>query len=192
MSDRYESRRALANKIGGLTEDGRRDFVAAAYAVCEGEERPAFSECVTLIEIIGRLISQAAGGFGDRFHICPDTGETELHCSRCSARWRVGCHPSLDALIEQARAHNLTEHGDHAMTAAPEAVPVTEPHRHSFPCQPPAGSITDPGPCECGTTYEMATATALLAAAARRVEAAGGDPVELLAGRRDREGTEPA
>lgn len=27
------------------------------------------------------------------------------------------------------------------------------PHKCSFPVQPPRGSFTDPGPCECGTTY---------------------------------------
>lgn len=25
--------------------------------------------------------------------------------------------------------------------------------KHSFPCQPPHGSIFRPGPCECGLTY---------------------------------------
>ncbi len=103
-----------------------------------------------------------------------------------------GTARSLGMLTDALRAEH--QRCGHPLTTTPEtsagdplAAPATEPHRHSFPCQPPAGSITDPGPCECGTTYEMATASALLAAAARRVEAAGGDPAEILAGRRDRE-----
>lgn len=57
--------------------------------------------------------------FSDRFTVFPDSGVIELHCSRCAAaarkavtRWKVGYHPSLDVLIEQARAHNLAEHGE--------------------------------------------------------------------------------
>jgi predicted transposase YbfD/YdcC len=57
--------------------------------------------------------------FNDRFTVFPDSGITELHCNKCVAdtrlvtRWKVGYHPSLDVLIEQARAHNLAEHGEH-------------------------------------------------------------------------------
>jgi len=31
---------------------------------------------------------------------------------------------------------------------------VTDNHEHSFPVQPPAGSVLNPGPCECGRTYK--------------------------------------
>jgi hypothetical protein len=64
---------------------------------------------------VDRTVMALLAGFGDQFTVFPDTGITELHCYRCESgsekkRWRVGYHPSLDVLIEQARAHNLAEH----------------------------------------------------------------------------------
>jgi len=47
-------------------------------------------------------------------------------------------------------------------TAAPEKV---TPHRCSFPCQPPRGSLQNPGPCECGKTFERNKAESMLATA---------------------------
>jgi hypothetical protein len=97
-----------------LTDEERRVFVSAAGTVCEGDARPSFSECVTLVEIISRLITAGVGtGFGDRYTVIPDSGVTELRCSSHSPearRWPVGYHPSLDVLVEQARAHDLAEH----------------------------------------------------------------------------------
>lgn len=51
--------------------------------------------------------------FGHRFTVIPDSGEVELHCAAHSPEartWKVGYHPSLDVLVEQARAHNAAEH----------------------------------------------------------------------------------
>jgi hypothetical protein len=56
---------------------------------------------------------QAPPWFGDRFTVIPDTGSVELSCAAhvpCARKWQVGYHPSLDVLIEQARAHDLAEH----------------------------------------------------------------------------------
>jgi hypothetical protein len=48
--------------------------------------------------------------FKDRFTVIPDTRTTQLLCNPCNVViWR-SYHPSLDVLIEQARAHNLAEH----------------------------------------------------------------------------------
>jgi len=58
-------------------------------------------------------MTDAPPEFKDRFTIIPDTGVVELDCYRCPPdedRWRVGYHPSLDVLIEQARAHDLAKH----------------------------------------------------------------------------------
>jgi hypothetical protein len=64
---------------------------------------------------IDRDVMLLLSGFSDRFTVFPDSGEIELHCYKCQvgsreARWKVGYHPSLDVLIEQARAHNRAEH----------------------------------------------------------------------------------
>jgi hypothetical protein len=56
------------------------------------------------------LAATLAREFNDRFTIFPDTGVTQLHCYRCDSAWAVGYHPSLDVLIDQARAHNQTAH----------------------------------------------------------------------------------
>ena len=55
--------------------------------------------------------------FGDRFTVIPDSGITALNCFRCPGgngadTWEIGYHPSLDVLIEQARAHNLASHDE--------------------------------------------------------------------------------
>lgn len=55
--------------------------------------------------------------FGDRFTAIPDSGAIELHCSSHvpeARQWPVGYHPSLDVLIEHARAHNAMEHAAEA------------------------------------------------------------------------------
>lgn len=62
--------------------------------------------------------------FSDRFTVFPDSGIVELNCFRCPGgrrpdgtredTWPVGYHPSLDVLIEQARAHDLAKHGSDA------------------------------------------------------------------------------
>jgi hypothetical protein len=60
-------------------------------------------------------VTGEAPEFGHNFTIFPDSGVTELHCYRCEPpkdRWQVGYHPSLDVLVEQARAHDLAEHGE--------------------------------------------------------------------------------
>ena len=59
--------------------------------------------------------AESAPEFGDRFTVIPDSGEVELHCtshSPMARTWKVGYHPSLDVLVEQARAHNAAEHGE--------------------------------------------------------------------------------
>ena len=50
--------------------------------------------------------------FGHRYTVIPDSGVTALHCGTHNppAVWEVGYHPSLDVLIEQARAHDVAEH----------------------------------------------------------------------------------
>lgn len=40
------------------------------------------------------------------------------------------------------------------MTVTNDAVKVSL-CKHSFPCQPPHGSIFRPGPCDCGMTYSQ-------------------------------------
>ena len=64
--------------------------------------------------------------FGHRYTVIPDSGVVELHCGTCpdSARWEVGYHPSLDALIDQARAHDTAEHNNDS--AAPTAETITK------------------------------------------------------------------
>jgi len=54
--------------------------------------------------------------FGHRYTVIPDSGVVELHCGTHIApvRWEVGYHPSLDVLIEQARAHDVAEHDNDA------------------------------------------------------------------------------
>ena len=71
-------------------------------------------------------MTETAREFGDRFTIIPDSGIVELKCFRCPGlpigndTWRVGYHPSLDVLIEQARAHNLAEHNGTVGAREPE------------------------------------------------------------------------
>lgn len=52
--------------------------------------------------------------FNDQFTIIPDTGETQLHCSKCPGdqAFTVGYHPSLDRVNEAAITHNQREHND--------------------------------------------------------------------------------
>lgn len=55
--------------------------------------------------------------FNNRFTVIPDSGVTALNCFRCPGgngddTWEVGYHPSLDVLMEQARAHDAAKHGD--------------------------------------------------------------------------------
>lgn len=63
--------------------------------------------------------------FGDRFTVKPDTGIVRLNCFRCDGfplgadDWDVGYHPSLDVLIEQARAHDAAKHAAQEPYAAP-------------------------------------------------------------------------
>jgi hypothetical protein len=47
------------------------------------------------------------------------------------------------------------------------------PHEHSHPCNPPGGTMWEPGPCSvCGKSYDLAVAEAQLARAQAAVEAA--------------------
>ena len=49
----------------------------------------------------------------------------------------------------------------------------TTPHQHCHPCQPPAGTLLDPGPCSvCGKSYRLTAAEAQLARAQAAVAAA--------------------
>jgi hypothetical protein len=50
--------------------------------------------------------------FGHRYTAIPDSGVVELHCGTHNppVTWEVGYHPSLDVLIDQARAHDVAEH----------------------------------------------------------------------------------
>ena len=52
---------------------------------------------------------------------------------------------------------------------------VTE-HEHRFPCNPPAGTLLRPAPCECGKTYAQDGADRALSRALRLVEDAYGVP----------------
>lgn len=68
----------------------------------------------------------------------------------------------------------------------------TTAHKHSFPCNPPGGSILHPGPCSCGKTSEQDEADRFVALALEaHAEAYGtgplvavlkGDAEALLAG----------
>lgn len=49
-------------------------------------------------------------------------------------------------------------------------------HSHSFPVQPPAGSILNPGRCACGKTWELAQAEKAIAGALAAMELAGMPP----------------
>jgi hypothetical protein len=49
-------------------------------------------------------------------------------------------------------------------------------HEHSFPCQPPYGSIMSPGSCECGKTWALAQAEKAMAGALAAMEMAGMPP----------------
>jgi hypothetical protein len=42
---------------------------------------------------------------------------------------------------------------DQTATQTTTAKPAAAPHEHSFPIQPPHGSLTAPGDCDCGATY---------------------------------------
>ena len=68
--------------------------------------------------------------FRDRFTVIPDTGVTALNCFRCPGpppgdTWEVGYHPSLDVLVEQARAHDAEKHGVQQPQPAPGPKVVT-------------------------------------------------------------------
>lgn len=70
----------------------------------------------------GEIAALRAPGreFSDRFTVFPDSGVIELNCFRCdsgSDTWTVNYHPSLDALVEQARAHDQAKHRDSGETA---------------------------------------------------------------------------
>jgi hypothetical protein len=50
--------------------------------------------------------------FGHRYTAIPDSGVVELRCVThvSPVTWKVGYHPSLDVLIDQARAHDVAGH----------------------------------------------------------------------------------
>ena len=49
-------------------------------------------------------------------------------------------------------------------------------HEHSFPCNPPGGTLFKPGQCACGKTYEQDLADRTLTEALEAVTAAYGVP----------------
>lgn len=53
---------------------------------------------------------------------------------------------------------------------------TTQAHEHAFPCNPPGGTFWDPGPCQCGKTYDQNTADRMLREALEAVEVAYGVP----------------
>jgi hypothetical protein len=68
--------------------------------------------------------------FGHRFTVIPDSGVVELHCGTHNppAVWGVGYHPSLDVLIDQARAHDVAEHDNDSAAQPAEPPAVTRIH----------------------------------------------------------------
>lgn len=80
------------------------------------DQDPVVRRCgEQVLAVLGDAVPPDTREFGDRFTAIPDSGIVELNCSTCPGpetdTWKVGYHPSLDVLIEQARAHNLAEHG---------------------------------------------------------------------------------
>jgi hypothetical protein len=53
-------------------------------------------------------------------------------------------------------------------------------HRHSFPCQPPAGSLPEPGACECGKTHAQHEADKALRTAIGLLVHAYGDAARVF------------
>jgi hypothetical protein len=63
-------------------------------------------------------------------------------------------------------------HAERERQMAETVAPMTEaPHRCTFPCQPPAGSLLKPGPCECGKSFERNKAENMLTSALKWMEA---------------------
>lgn len=101
----------------------REALIAAATVLhdeeCRSCDRKYRMSCPNMANAILRsgpaatVMSEDAPEFGDRFTVIPDSGVIELHCGSHSPEartWKVGYHPSLDVLVEQARAHNAAEH----------------------------------------------------------------------------------
>lgn len=81
------------------------------------------------------------------------------NCGACigppGTRCECPCHALTVAAVTPALAERMGEIAD----AAQEA------HEHSFPVQPPHGSLLAPGPCACGKTWAIRQAEGRLAAA---------------------------
>jgi hypothetical protein len=72
-------------------------------------------DAITGLLVLLRDRQPSPAGFDGRLTVIPDSGNVRLHCTGHSpeaAAWHIGYHPSLDVVVEQARAHVRAEHGN--------------------------------------------------------------------------------
>ena len=141
MAERYDPLPDLAEVLTSVITDPIRVNVHANRIVehlqLDDDGSPE-TVAAALREALGASRAPAAPEFGDRFTVKPDTGIVQLNCFRCPGfplgndDWDVGYHPSLDVLVEQARAHDAEKHGVQAPEPAAFAR-CQDPAEHGMP-----------------------------------------------------------